>query len=510
MATERATLPSLSAQAFWLLTAKTLGFGLTLALPLVLVRSLSQADFGVYKQAFLLVGTATTVLPLGFGMSAFYFLPRERDAHGAVVLHILIVHAAVGLAAAAVLVAWPGALPALFGSDALAPYAAELGGVIATWTVASFLEIIAVARQDIRASTAFIIGSQVSKTLFFVVAAVAAGSVRALIDAALVQGVAQAVVLLLYVNAVYPRFWASFDVAVLRTQASYALPLGLSGLVLKFQNDLPHYFVAHAFGAPAYAIFAVGVFNLPLIGLLRESVGSVMLPRISRLEHEQDARQIVDLVARVARKLARFYFPMYVFLMVVGREFVTVLFTSRYLESWPVFAVYLTVIPFMVIVLDPLTRAFAEQRYFLLKLRLVLFAVMIVVFAIGMNRLGLVGTVAVMVATQIVGTFAAGARLWRVMGLRAADAKRFGILGRIGRDAIVAGAACAVARLIVLPAGAYAVVAVGAVAYGIAYAIAVVVAGILEPAEWSVLGRAITRGWVPAHINVALFSGKQR
>lgn len=39
--------PSLTAQAFWLLVAKTIGFGLTIVLPLVLVRTLSQADFGV-------------------------------------------------------------------------------------------------------------------------------------------------------------------------------------------------------------------------------------------------------------------------------------------------------------------------------------------------------------------------------------------------------------------------------------------------------------------------------
>src|SRR6185295_10219639 len=108
MAAERHAAPSLSTQAFWLLLAKAIGFALTLGLPLVLVRSLSQSEFGLYKQAFLLVGTATTALPLGFGMSAFYFLPREREAHGAIVLHILLVHAAVGAAAAAVLIAWPG------------------------------------------------------------------------------------------------------------------------------------------------------------------------------------------------------------------------------------------------------------------------------------------------------------------------------------------------------------------------------------------------------------------
>src|SRR6266699_3099166 len=423
--------PSLTTQAFWLLVAKTAGFALTTALPLVLVRALSQLEFGLYKQAFLIVGTAVTVLPLGFGMSAFYFLPRQRANHPAVVLHVLLVHFAVGAAAAAALVLWPGVLARIFGSADLVPYAPMLGAVIVTWTVASFLEIVPVACQDLIASTAFIVGSQASKTLVFVVAARAGGSIAALIGAAIVQGLAQTVVLIWYLHAKFPGFWRSFDVSMLHTQASYALPLGLSSLVLKLQTDLPHYFVAHAFGASAYALFAVGVFNLPLIGLLRESVGSVMLPRVSRLEQDEDRREILLLLARVARKLAIVYFPIYVFLLIVGREFITLLFTSQYAASWPIFAVYITVIPAGVLVLDPITRAYAEQRFFLLKLRLALFVAMTVVFVFGISRLGLVGTIVVVVAVQVIGTAGAAARLSRVMQLRAADFAPFAVLGRI-------------------------------------------------------------------------------
>ena len=63
-----AVRPSLTREASWLLLARTAGFALTFALPMLLVRTLTQHEFGVYKQAFLIVQTALTVLPLGFGM----------------------------------------------------------------------------------------------------------------------------------------------------------------------------------------------------------------------------------------------------------------------------------------------------------------------------------------------------------------------------------------------------------------------------------------------------------
>ena len=70
---------SLTVQAFWLLIAKTLAFMFAFALPVLLTRSLSQNEYGLFKQVFLLITTATALLPLGFGLSAYYYLPRETD-----------------------------------------------------------------------------------------------------------------------------------------------------------------------------------------------------------------------------------------------------------------------------------------------------------------------------------------------------------------------------------------------------------------------------------------------
>jgi hypothetical protein len=49
--------PSLTSQAVWLMTAKTVSFVFAIALPLLLVRRLSQQDLGLYKQVFFVVTT---------------------------------------------------------------------------------------------------------------------------------------------------------------------------------------------------------------------------------------------------------------------------------------------------------------------------------------------------------------------------------------------------------------------------------------------------------------------
>ena len=477
--------PSLTTQALWLMVAKTVGFTFDIALPLLLVRRLSQENLGLYKQVFLVVTMGMNVLPLGFGLSAYYFLPRERSRQGAVVANILVFYALSGLAAAVVLFAWPGVLPRLFNSAELAVYARPLGVVVLLWTVGSFLELVTVAMQDVRASTAFIVLTQTSKTALLVAAAIVGGTVGSLIAAAIVQGAVQIAVMAIYLQHRLPGFWHAFDRDLLRRQAAYALPLGLASILIQAQETLHHFFVSHAFGPAGYAIYAVGVFQLPLIGILRESAGAVILPRINQLESENNRHEILQLVANAARKLALVYLPLFAFLMVVGRQVVELLFTPRYGASWPIFAVSLLPLPLSVIVLDPVLRAH-EERFFFLRLRVAVLVVVVTILATSAERLGLVGVIGVVVSATFF-TWSVGAiRMARLLSARAADVVRFRPVGAIALAAFVAALACVGVRIGLAGERPYAVLAVAIPVYATVYGAALWLFGVVATDEiWS-------------------------
>src|ERR1051325_12097062 len=116
---------SLTVQAFWLLIAKTLAFVFAFALPILLTRTLSQNEYGLFKQVFLIINTATALLPLGFGMSAYYYLPREKDAsrRGQIILNILLFNLIVGAAACMLLLFWPGLIARIFRDPTIPSYA---------------------------------------------------------------------------------------------------------------------------------------------------------------------------------------------------------------------------------------------------------------------------------------------------------------------------------------------------------------------------------------------------
>jgi O-antigen/teichoic acid export membrane protein len=198
---------SLTVQAFSLLLAKTLAFIFAFALPILLTRSLSQNEYGLFKQVFLIITTATALLPLGFRI-----LVRRTPV--VVVRSFSTSCSSIssrGSAACLVLLFWPGLTAIIFSDPTISSYAASLGIVVLLWLFSSFLETVAVANQELRLATIFIAAAQITRTILFLAAPLIFISVQALVYAAVIHGVLQSLVLLWYVFSRFPGFWRAFD-----------------------------------------------------------------------------------------------------------------------------------------------------------------------------------------------------------------------------------------------------------------------------------------------------------
>ena len=212
------------------------------------------------------------------------------------------------------------------------------------------------------------------------------------------------------------------------------------------QTDLHNYFVSNHFGPALFAVYSIGTLQLPLMGLIWEATNSVLITRVSVLQKRDESRDIVLLLARAARKLAAVYFPVYVFLLVAGREFIRVLFTARFADSWPIFAVNLTLLPLGIVLLDPLYRAFERERYFLLRLRLILAAVLILSLWLFTARLGLLGVIGLVVAIAAFERAVMAIHFGRLLGVTARDVVLLRDIGKLASAALAAGVVAELVR----------------------------------------------------------------
>ena len=168
-------------------------------------------------------------------------------------------------------------------------------------------------------------------------AALLAPALHTLLCAAFLHGLLQVLALLLFIDRRVPGSWKMFDIGLLRRQVGWSVPLGISGLALPLQSDLHMYFVGNTFSPVEFAAYAVGCFQLPLLGLVRESVHTALTRQMSILEQQGARKSMKSAFLSSVRQLSNIYIPAYVLLLCFGRELLSILFTSRYHGSWPIF-----------------------------------------------------------------------------------------------------------------------------------------------------------------------------
>ena len=476
------------------MSAKTLSFVFSFALPLLLVRRMSQTEYGLYKQVFLVVSTSIMILPLGFGMSAFYFLPREEgERQRQIIFNIVLFNAVMGGLICLTLALYPTLLQKIFGGPELVVYAPLIGVVILLWLVSLFIDIAPVANQETKMATVLIISTQLTRALSLLAAATFFGTVRSLIYAAMIHGAIQLCLLILYLRSRWSGFWRSFNPSLFRTQLAYALPFSLAGLLYGLQTDLHNYFVSHTYGPEAFAVYANGCFQIPLLWFLAEAVSSVMLPRVSELQNEGEHRAIVMLAAQAMRKLAVIFFPSYAFLLVVGHEFIVFLFTERYAASWPIFAVNLTVIPFAIMMLDPIMRSYAEHRNFLLKLHGALLIVLLVALSVGTKIFGLLGVISIVVGANIAGRLATAIKVGYILRIKRSDWTLLKDVGKVALASAVAALVTALVRAGMSGARPFMVLVVCGVAFSLVYLAAMLLLRVLTLDEREIIRHKFAR-----------------
>ena len=273
---------SLKVQSAWLLFAKIVSFGLSMLFPFLLVRILSQDKVGEYRQVFQVVSNAIVILSFGFGMSAYYFLARDKAKHASTILNILLFNFVIGGLACLVLFLYPQLIGNIFKSETITQLTPKVGVVIWIWMFSTFLEIVAIANQEAQLATGFIIFAQFSKMVLMVSAVVLFSTVEAFVNAAIIQGSIQTIILFFYLSSRFPRFWKSFDAKFFREQLIYAVPFGCVGLLWIVQTDVHNYFIGYRFNDAEYAVYAIGCFDLPLLSVLYESVSAVTRKRGGR------------------------------------------------------------------------------------------------------------------------------------------------------------------------------------------------------------------------------------
>lgn len=479
--------PSILRRAGPLMAARLGVAAMTFAIPMVLARLLLPAAYGTFKQAWLLSNTLFLVLPLGLTQSLVYFVPREPARTRSWVTNALVGTSVLGLLSAVLLMTGGRLIAGLFHNPELYDLMPYVAAFTAFKLAASSFDMAYMAEGRIKASAVVRIASEGFYTACLLAGALATGTLRGAFAGVVLATSAKALACWVLLS----RPGLAFSAGDLRRQLAYSLPFGAAFALIIPQQQFHSYLVSATVSAAAFAVYAVGCVQLPIVDMLYTPVSDVMQLGIAEHDARGDAPGARRLFHEAVARLSFVFLPCMAVLWIAAPQVIGFLFTDRYLEAVPIFRLAIVSIPMAALPLDGVMRARAENR-FMFRISVLKLALTVPMVFLGLHLFGPIGALG--------GWIAAEETCRMIMLARAARLFECSMLGALPRElwfqvgaALVACVPGAIAlRLAGGPLIAQLVVC--GLAYGASYLAALRALGVLPP----------LRTWIPRRQAVAV------
>ena len=355
-------------------------------LPLILTRLLPQAEFGTYKQVWLVVTTAYFMLQLGLAQSLYYFLPRKDGRERAWLAHASIALVTLGAVCAAALYGSRFLIARQFANPELATFALPMAAMTWLMIAAAPLEISLTAEGRVRTAAWIIFLSDAVRVGASVVPLLLGLGLHGFFWAYVVHGLVR---FGLQCWFFFRRGPPQIDWTLMREQLAYALPFGAAVLLDIPQRTFHQWAVGWSVDAATFAIYAQGCFQVPIINLLYAPISDILQVRFADPDGpEHRAHLFHDANLR----LAAVFFPFTAGMVAAAPLFVPALFTHLYDPSIPIFRVAILVTPFAALPLDGALRAMGHTRY-LFRVCLGRLLLTVPAVLIGLRLFGMMGAI---------------------------------------------------------------------------------------------------------------------
>jgi O-antigen/teichoic acid export membrane protein len=404
-------------RSLYITAAKLTGYAIRLALPIVLVRLLTKADFGAYRQFFLLETLIATIFQFGVNQALFYFIPRDRHNAGSYFLNSLFLNISIfGVVFSAI----------FFVREPLSaklqmPVLADQFWQIALYAIMLMLTVstdcFLLAQQRIRASAFFEIGGQVLVSVVTVLVALAQPRLDLILGAIAITRATQFVAMLAYVQFRLRGFRASRYFFGIWPQVRYGLVLGLAGALHTVLLRLHELVVSSRFGPEVFAVYSAGCTNLPFLQYYVYGIVMVSLGRFAELVRDEDYEGVKRLWRQVVVGALAAAVPITLFLLAVAEPLIIVMFTERYREAVDIFRVNV-VVQFALVWNATLVLRAMGRNDINVYVNLIALSLALPLLLLGIHLFGPVGAIAAGVALVLFVRLCSLFWLNRISGLR--------------------------------------------------------------------------------------------
>jgi len=396
----------LSTKAGYLILSNALNVVFSFVGTIVVVRFLTRADFGTYKQALLIFSMLAPAFTLGVPSSLLYFIPGfDEKEKGQFISQTILVLQLLGLLFCLTMLASSGLIAGYFNNN-------FLGQILIVYSVFALFSLpcsaftyVLISLERFRLSALIAVIFALTSAFSFIIPIVLGYPLKivfVVMDAVVFLQFAYA---LFFIKGLVGGFSLTINRDVIKKQIDYAVPLGLAGMIGSLAWNTDRFMVSLFFNPSTYAIYVIGAVEVPLVQVINTAVNNVLVPEFSVLYKGGNRDRILEIWHESIRKTSLIILPTFIFLMLFSEPLVTFFYTAKYLSSVPIFRIYLFMLPLRVTTYSLILQASGYTRD-IMKGTIVYIAVNIILNYILIKLMGLPGpAVATIISTILLSVY---------------------------------------------------------------------------------------------------------
>ena len=366
---------------------------------IVLARILTKEDLATYRQTMLAYQFAAPFLILALPSALYFFLPRKPGAERTVLISILIPLATMGFIFSVFLLVGGARLLAWRFSNSGLEHTLRLLAMYPLFALPmAALEACLVARNQVMRLTVFNVMSRLLLTAGLIIVCLLTRRPEPLVLTQVVLAGIMVVPALTLMWQACAAGNARPEPGMMWEMARYSVPLGLATMLGTMTLQLSSVIVSALCTPEDFAVYSVGAFELPLIGIVTGSITTVILADMSNLCREGRKNEALWLFQIAAVRSAAILLPAMVFFWVAAEPFIIGLFSVKYHDSILPFRLYLLTLPVRIVTYGAALMALGKTRLVLYR-SIVDFLLNAFLCAVLVHFFGYLGGVIGMLAT---------------------------------------------------------------------------------------------------------------
>ncbi|HEY9202188.1 MAG TPA: oligosaccharide flippase family protein [Gammaproteobacteria bacterium] len=351
-------MASLSSRSIVLIFARLSNYAVLLLSPLFLVRILDIETYGLYREFTLYALLSVTIFSFGIKGNLLYFIPKDEANEKTYVsnsIYLIFITSLIGLLLIQV-------FSTPIASKLSFDYIDIMSMYIFFYLNLDIIESFWLAKK--RSNYVFLYSTTVLTARMLVVI-ITAYITRNIHDIIFFMTVAEALKfsILAFWWGFKQKISFRFNTTFARKQLTYIAPLGIGGLIAAINLKFGSIYISTMIGATALAIYSIGIYQIPVLAIVRSAVSDVIFPDMVEM-NESSEKKALHLWKRANTLFCIIVFPVFTVFMVFAEKFITIMFTEQYIDSTPIFQLMLILMVRRCFELGTPLRSKNKNKYF--------------------------------------------------------------------------------------------------------------------------------------------------